>query len=104
MPTDLIPPGRHLVLTFPGSRHERKKIYIEASDDISIYVTTPTGARRFANGDEVRPLYEDAEDVQVFSKKVVVPKRSRWCVILVNEAASQTDWDNARAVHYDIDD
>lgn len=103
MPTELVPPGEHLVLTFPGSRRERKRIYVEASDDITIYVTTPTGAQRFARGDEIRPIYDEAEDVPAFQETVVVPRRAAWCLLLVNRANGD-EWDDARAVHYEVDD
>lgn len=101
MPTDILAPDQHLVLTFPGAKRGQAKIYVEASAKITIFVTTPEGAKLFKKGDEIEPLFDSAEDVEVFNRTVSVKRNTAWTLLIVNYDKGKK-WDNARAVHYDI--
>lgn len=101
MPTTVLPPNQNLHVVYAGTQRGVAKVYIEASAPISIYVTTPDGVLRFRSGQGVDPVYDGAEDVEVFEARVQLPRNTEWCLLIINRERGE-DWDDARAVHYEV--
>jgi hypothetical protein len=101
MPTELVPPNQNVRLTFGGTRRGYARIIVEASGPITVFVTTPIGAREFMRGRPVTPLFAHVEGVTEFDDTIYFPPSTEWTLMFVNREQGD-DWDDARAIHYQI--
>lgn len=101
MPVVLLGPNQHVAVPFTRPRNGMVEVSVEASGEVSVYVTSDAGYDRFMKRKKIEPAFASAEDVADFEEQVSIPGRPRCILLIVNNDRGQ-GVDHGRAVTYSV--